>query len=81
MENSWPPMMRVPSEDLKRCLGDRDMVNDTMWKRLGELGYNNETKYVITEELLERAIRKDRNKSMAANFTDIKGKSKAAQRI
>ena len=81
MENSWPPMMRIGSEDLKRCLGDREMVNETMWKRLNELGYNSETKYIITEDLIDRVIRKDRNKSIIGNFKDYKGKSEASQKI
>ena len=50
----WPPIMRVPSHDLKRCLGDPDMDNRTLWARLEKLGYSRNADFISTEGLVQK---------------------------
>lgn len=46
--------MHVKSIDLKRCLGNPDMDNRTAIRRLVDLGFSPDIKYIVTEELIEK---------------------------
>ncbi len=76
----WPPVMRVPSDDLKRCLGDVKMDNRTMRKRLLNLGYNSTIDFVVTVELVE-TIRERNSQNSELNLDTYKPQSKYGQEL
>lgn len=77
---NWPPIMHAPSEDLKRCLGNADMHNETMWKRLKKLGYTERVPYIVTQELVER-VSKIQKQEALVNFTKYIPKSSNAKTL
>lgn len=54
---SWPPIMKNPSEDLKRILGNSNMDNRTVRKRLISYGYVGDEDFVLTDELIARVTK------------------------
>ena len=76
----WPPTMFYPSEALKKCLGDSSIDNRTLKKRLLELGYKRDIKYIVTAELIER-INNLNLESTPYNLSDYQAKSDYAKSL
>ncbi len=76
----WPPIMRVPSDDLKRCFGDVNMDNRTLKKWLKFLGFRRDAKFIVTEELTEK-VRERYSNSSKLNLGNYKPQSKYGKEL
>lgn len=77
---TWPPIMPNRSEDLKRCLtGNPECKNETLYRKLEELGYSRHVKWVRTDDLIEKVEKSQQGYGMSFKAYETKDKQIAAK--